>query len=214
LSLAGPGVLKRSLCHNDEDVVTFESKRVQNPFEYFGFEEDGKIWWFDILSIIGCLNSNLIPTNPYTRQPLTIDTRIRLRTIYKYRIYNRLPLCHEPTIKRKLDEVVEIQWMKICQMMYENGFEDVRPNHFSSLNKQQLFILLNYLERDMSSLAMDHPKTSIRYRWAAAIRRECLNFNESPSSKYKVPSLLITLLNSTRDPYPFCFILMSALYRL
>ena len=214
LALAGPGVLRRSLCHNDEDVVTFESKTVQNPFEYFAFEEDGKIWWFDILSILGCLNSSLLPTNPYTRQPLSLDTRIRLRSIYKYRIHNRLPLCHQPMAKRSMEELMELQWMKVCQVMYENAFEDVHPNHFMSLDNNQLLILLNYLERDVASLAMDHPKSSKRYRWAAAIKRECLNFNQSPHSKYRVPSLLISLFNSMNDPYPFCFILMSALYRV
>lgn len=214
LSLAGPGVLRRSLCHNDEDVVTFESKISQHPFEYFAFEEDGKVWWFDILSILGCLNSSLLPTNPYTRQPLSTDIRIRLRANYKYRIHNRLPLCHQPMAKRNMEELMELQWMKVCQVMHENGFEDVHPNHFMSLDNNQLLILLNYLERDVASLAMDHPLTSKRYRWAAAIKRECLNFEQIAHGKYRVPSLLNSLFNSMNDPYPFCFILMSALYRV
>jgi len=214
LALAGPGVLRRSLCHNDEDVVTFESKTDQNPFDYFAFEEDGKVWWFDILSILGCLNSSLVPTNPYTRQPLSVDTRIRLRANYKYRIHNRLPLCHQPMAQRNMEELMELQWMKVCQVMHENGFEDVHPNHFMSLDNNQLVVLLNYLERDTNSLAMDHPKTSKRHRWAAAIKRECLNFNQIPHGKYRVPSLLTSLFNSMNDPYPFCFVLMSALYRV
>lgn len=214
LKLAGPGVLTRSVCHNDEDIVTFESKEKQDPFEYFGFEEDGKVWWFDILSIIGCLNANLHPTNPYTRQALSQDTRRRLRMIYKYRIHNRLPLVHQPATKRNYDELIEHQWMKVVQIIHENGFEDIHPNHFMALGKTQLFILLNYLVNDMTALATEHPITSRRYRWLSAIKRERDMFNANPHARIQVPTLLTSLLNSMNEEYHMCFILMSALYRV
>lgn len=214
LNLAGPGVLKRSRCHNDEDIVTFESKEKQHPFEYFGFEEEGKVWWFDIMSILGCLNANLHPTNPYTRQPLSQDTRRRLRAIYKYRIHNRLQIVHQPAAKRNYEELIEHQWMKVTQLMHENGFEDIHPNHFMALGKTQLFILLNYLVNDISVLAMEHPKTSRRYRWLAAIKRERDMFNANTYGRIQVPTLIISLLNSMNEEYHFCFVLMSALYRL
>jgi hypothetical protein len=214
LQLAGPGVLKRSLCHNDEDIVSFESKEKQHPFEYFGFEEDDKIWWFDILSILGCLNANLHPTNPYTRQALSQDTRRRLRAIYKYRIHNRLPNAHQPIVKRNYDELIEHQWMKVTQIIHENGFEDVHPNHFIALEKTQLFVLLNYLVNDVTALATEHPITSRRYRWLSAIKRERNIFNSNPYGRVHVPALIISLLNSMNEEYNFCFILMSALYRV
>ena len=214
LNLAGPCVLKRAGCLNDEDIVTFESKEKQHPFEYFGFEEDGKVWWFDILSILGCLNSNLHPMNPYTRRPLSNDTRIRLRLIYKYRIHNRLPTGHQPTVKRNYEQLIEHQWMKITQIVHENGFEDVHPNHFMTLERGQLFILLNYLVSDVSALAMEHPITSRRYRWLAAIKRERDTFNANPHGRVHIPALIISLLNSMNEEYHFCFILMSALYRV
>ena len=214
LKLAGPGVLKRALCHNDEDIVSFESKEKQHPFDFFSFEEDGRVWWFDVLSMLGCLNSNLHPTNPYTRQSLSIDTRRRLRAIYKYRIHNRLPIVHQPSVKRNYEELIEHQWMKIVQVVHENGFEDVHPNHFMALGKTQLFILLNYMVNDMSALAMEHPKTSRRYRWLAAIKRERDMFNMNPHGRIQVPTLIISLLNSMNEEYHLCFILMSALYRL
>ena len=214
LQLAGPCVLKRTGCHNDEDIVTFETKDKQHPFEFFSFEEDGKVWWFDVLSILGCLNANLHPTNPYTRQPLSSDTRNRLRSLYRYRIHNRLPIVHQPATKKNHTELIEHQWMKVVQILHENGFEDVHPNHFMSLSKNQLFILLNYLVNDMSVLAMEHPKTSRRYRWLVAIKRERDTFNVSPYFRIQIPTLFLSLLNSMTEGYHFCFILMSALYRV
>jgi hypothetical protein len=214
LKLAGPGVLKRELCHNEEDVVTFESKYKQHPFDFFSFEEDGKVWWFDTLSIIGCLNSALRPTNPYTRQPLTQYTRRRLRAVYKYRIHNRLPISHQPAVKKNYEELIDHHWMKVVQIIHENGFEDVHPNNFTSLGKPQVFIFLNYLVTDMSALAMEHPVSSRRYRWLAAIKRERDMFNANPHSQIQIPALILSLLNSMGDEFHFCFILMSALYRV
>ena len=83
LKLAGIGVLKRSLCHNDEELVLLEDRNSVSPLDYFSFQEGDKVWWFDIRSMIGCLNATFVPTNPYTRQPLTVDTRYRLRMLYK-----------------------------------------------------------------------------------------------------------------------------------
>lgn len=214
LRLAGTGVLRRSLCHNDEDVVTFESKDKQHPFDYFSFEEDGKVWWFDILSIIGCLNSNLIPTNPYTRQALNMDTRNRLRQIYKYRLHNRLPIAHSPASKKSYNELIETQWMKITQILHENGFDDANPNHFLSLDNRNMFILLDYIYRDMTALAMEHPSSSKRYRWASAIKRERDIFHMNQYANLQTSTLILSLLNAMNEPYPFCFILMSALFRV
>jgi len=214
LKLAGPGVLKRALCHNDEDVVTFESKDKQHPFDFFSFEEDGKVWWFDVLSIIGCLNSALRPTNPYTRQPLSQDTRRRLRAVYKYRIHNRLLVSHQPAVKKNYEELIDHHWMKVVQIIHENGFEDIHPNNFISLDKPQVFIFLNYLVNDMTALAMEHPASSRRYRWLSAIKRERDMFNANPHSQIQIPALILSLLNSMGDEFHFCFILMSALYRV
>lgn len=214
LTLAGKGVLKRQLCHNDEDVVTFESKNKQHPFDYFSFEEDGKLWWFDILSILGCLNSNLMPTNPYTRQALSIETRQRLRELYKYRLHNRLPIAHTPIPKKSYNELIETQWMKITQILHENGFEDANPNHFLSMNNRTLFILLDYIYRDMSALAMEHPSSSKRHRWASAIKRERDTYHMNQHANLQISTLVLSLLNAMNEPYHFCFILMSALFRV
>jgi hypothetical protein len=43
LRIAGPGVLNRSVCHNDEELVTMDEKKSVNPFDYFAFEEGGKV---------------------------------------------------------------------------------------------------------------------------------------------------------------------------
>ena len=92
LELAGPGVLKRSLCHNEEELVTLDEKTSTHPFDYFGFEENGNVYWFDVRSIAENSNMNIEPLNPYTREPLSMNTRKRLRHLclrrYRKQLYN------------------------------------------------------------------------------------------------------------------------------
>jgi hypothetical protein len=50
LSKLGPGVMKRSLCHNDEELVTLEPINKLNPFLYFALFFLGT--WVDFIKLI------------------------------------------------------------------------------------------------------------------------------------------------------------------
>lgn len=215
LRRAGPGVLKRSICHNDEELVTMDSKNKYDPFDFFSFQEGDKVWWFDVCSIIACLNSSMTPLNPYTRQPLSLDTRHRLRTVYNHRIFNRLRTSHSPQ-KYLLEEVVDRNWLKICQVLQENGFEDADPRMFSRLSKSDLLIILGFLVVDMRILAEEHPKSSKRHRYYAILKRERdVSFATSHRTvQLQVSNLVMHIMNDMVEVYPFCFLVMSALYRL
>ena len=67
-----------------------------HPFDYFAFEEDGKIFWFDIRSLFQMSIDKLQPENPYTRCKLTLETRKRLKEAIYYRECKRVSLFHDP----------------------------------------------------------------------------------------------------------------------
>ena len=184
-----------------------------HPLRYFSFEEDGKVWWFDVCSIIGCLNSSLNPLNPYTRQPLSMDTRRRLRILYRYRLRHKLRTTHSGPLKA-VDEITAFQWLRMSQILVENGFEDTRPAMFNRLNPNQLYIVLSYIKTDMYALAKEHPKTSFRYQYARTLSRDCNNFFSFANPQLQFASTMVNILHHSVEPYPFCFIIMSALFRL
>jgi len=214
LKLAGPGVLKRDICHNDEELVSLEPRQSIHPLDYFSFEEGGRIWWFDIRSIISCLNSALVPVNPYTRTPLTVDTRRRIRELYRYRLQNRKQIYHSPPGNKSQQDLLEFHWMRICQILAENGFEDVHPNQFLAISRSQLYTLLVFVMRDMQALASEHPKSSKRHRYYAVLKREQDCFYNFQYPLLHFGNLILMLLNDSAEPYNLCFILMSALHRL
>lgn len=215
LDLAGPGVLNRKICHNDEELVSMEEKTQLHPLEYFSFKENDKIWWFDIRSILSCFRTNLIPSNPYTRKPLDLETRHRLRELYKFRLRHKLPTYHEASQKKTVNDLIEYQWMRVCQNLHENGFEgDITPRTICSLSKTQLFLAMTYFLRDATELIYERPKCLTRRKYLRRIERDYYFFFQAPSAHLLFSTLLLSIFNDTVEPYPYAFIFMSSLFRL
>lgn len=216
LRLAGPGALKRSVCNNADELISLEPISSVDPFNYFGFEESGKVYGFDVRTIIDALHRTC--TNPFTRQVLSMESRKRLREIYGYRLRKRLENYYEHNILRTPEILLQNRWVQVCQMIEENGFYNIHPNIFLSLNKSQLYVLLNMIHTDVLAWASEHnPIFSKRFRYLVWIRNSIKKFNRVDDLQYysfTVASLLCILLYDCVDSYNLCFIIMSALYRL
>ena len=217
LKLAGPGVLNRTICHNDEELVTMDDKKSVSPFDYFSFTENDKVYWFDIRSIVEASIFNMVPTNPYTRQELSIDTRQRMRKICMMRQRRKLINEHSQT-ERSINDVLKASWTYICQIIVENGFFDMSPLYFMSLNKTQLYVFVTMICIDMTALAAEHTsQESRRHKYVYWLRR-LQKQHESEvhvfELSYFTAKILSTILNDLMEPYPMCFIIMSAMHRL
>jgi len=214
LELAGPGVIKRKECSNEEELTTFDSIASVYPLDYFGFVENSKIYGFNIKTIIQILNENA--QNPYTRQPLTIDTRKRLRQIYSYRIRNKIPVYFENSPRVPPNLIHHKRWLHVCQIIEENGFFDTQPNFFTGLSKIQLYTLVNLIFNDVRLWSMEHKNTrrSVYVFW---LRNTIRKYQIQPSTEEyssTVAGILALILYDCANPYPMCFIIMSALFRL
>lgn len=217
LRLAGPGVLKRSVCNNEDELITFESIKTVDPFNYFGFEESGKIYGFDIRSIIDSLHRT--GTNPFTRQPLSMESRKRVREIYGYRLRHKLENYYEHNILKTPEALLQNRWTQVCQIIEENGFFNIHSNIFLGLNKSQLYIFLTMVCNDLEVWASEHKTgTSKRFKYLVWVRNTLRKFYNRVEDvnyySFNVASILCVLLYDCVDCYNLCFIIMSALYRL
>lgn len=218
LKNAGPGVLNRSVCHNSEELVTMEEKRSVDPFDYFSFEESGKVYWFDVRSISEYCMLKVDPINPYTREPLSIDTRRRLRQVCIKRHRKNLNNMHNISDKRSVDEIIASTWTHVCQIITENGFFEMSPLYFTSLNKTRLLVFNTIIQKDLVAWAAQHTsKLSRRHRyvfWMKRLLSEFFNEVDIKRLSYLTGRVLVTVLNDCSDNYEVCFIIMSALHRL
>lgn len=217
LKLAGSGVLKRSVCNNEEDVVTFESN--VHPFDYFSFEEDGFVYWFDSKTLLQITINNLKPSNPYTRKELSIETRKRFKEFIVHRKFRHLPLFHEPTYLRDHDKLVLMYWVTICQILEENIFIDVNPSMFLLLNQAQLWTLVGVLRHDLLLWAKEHKTPhsprNFYYIWI----HNCWKYQTYSIEPLKatltvVGKTLLKILEISKHNYEVCFKIVSALHSL
>ena len=202
LFLAGPGVLKRNMCHNDEELVTFEDKNKQDPLDYFAFEENSKIWWFNLNSIITWTIES--PTNPYTKQPLSLETRKRLRELYDIRF---LDGC------LRIQTDIHSKAILLSQIMEENGFPDVNYTRFEYMSRLNLIRFTNSLILNLEIKLKGSKHILIK------LLDRCIHQQYNLYANYnflilQYESVLLYILRSFKEKFDVCFIIMGALYEL
>lgn len=150
LKLAGKGAINRKVCHNDDEMVTGDSKKDIHPFDYFSIEEDGKVWWFDQKSMIQWAQKTVSVSNPFTRKKLSASDMNRLHELTFLRKKAKQPIVHSYEIEHPTIEYLRDQrWLRIVQRMREHSIaEDVHPNHFGDIDYDQFVIFLNSLIED------------------------------------------------------------------
>lgn len=209
LALAGPGVLSRGALANDEDLVNCDSKDRVHPFDYFAVEESGKVWWFSFSTLWQWASQS--STNPYTRTPLTQDTRLRLWAVWAYRSrHQTLPLPSEP---RDADKRIDHRWRVLCNLFADNGFVDVHPSAFRDLTKADFLSMFQLLKRDLECvLPVSDPG---RERALILCSRSIKSAYVTSPVLYTLQSIytLMLLLTLHRNPYTVVFSILSALYR-
>lgn len=204
LRLAGPGVLRRSGLANDEELFTCESKDRYDPLSYFAFEEAGKIWWFDFANLWRwCVRSH-VPVNPYTKVPLSTETRQRLREIWRRT---------RPPESSVYEERLLYRWNVLVQIFLDNGFTDLHPQQFLSFTRADLLSMFLLLHQDLLIVLREsdpHRETLLRY-----CRRGMSVSDAVRSPQYILQSayILLWMLSIPKEPYTLVFTILSALYR-
>lgn len=208
LALAGPGVLKRTGLSNDEDLDTCEETSRQDPMDYFAFTENGKTWWFDFATLWKWVQMSVEPVNPYTKVPLSVDTKRRLRRMWSVRRRFRQPVPTEPAA---FQDRLRTRWILICQVFADNAFGVFSPEPFLRLTKNQYIVLFRMLRDDIQASL---PTTS---RYALAMIHRCLisAWTLSPTQFILQGSYaLMTMLLHAKDEPALAFCVFSALYRV
>jgi hypothetical protein len=216
IKLAGPGAMNRSKCHNEEELITMDSKDSVYPLDYFGFVETDKLYWFDFKSLWECMLMNKTPLNPYTRQPISIEVRKRARRIAFMRDNKKIPNKHDTQIL-SLAAATSKAWLQVSQIIEENGFFDINPILFESLNNTQLYLFLYIISNDLRIWAQEHPRTSYRHKYyqCAKIGLTTHKYsNDSLRFSFLVARFLLLILQNFHEQYSLCFIIMSSLHRM
>lgn len=204
LRLAGPGVLKRKNLSNEDDLVTCVESNRQHPFDYFAFDEAGKVWWFDFGTLWTWSMKTHEPSNPYTRVKLDTDTRKRLREMWAFRARHHLIIPSDPV---GADDRINSRWNLLCQLFVDNGFIDVTPGQLTRLSKSSHVAMWKFIRDDLAN------KNESPFVWCSyMLGPEMLHAN-TPTYIVNSLRILLRFLTCRREPYPLVFSTMSAIYR-
>jgi hypothetical protein len=215
IKLAGPGAMKPSIRNNTEDMFSMEER--VSPLEYFGFEEEGKVYWFEIRTFLQYMDTAKELTNPYTRKELSLETRKRARALFILRKIHKLPVYCNIQPEKSMGHVTSRMWKVVSQIIEENGFSDINPLLFESLNNAQFFILTTMIANDAKAWAAEHKSIQSQrwkyFNWLTKLSK-FVYASDRVSSSYSCGKVLSTILCDSAEPYSMCFIIISAMYRL
>lgn len=208
LALAGPGVLHRADLSNDEDLETCVTADRQDPMDYFAFTEAGKTWWFDFATLWKWSQMSIEPTNPYTKVPLTVETKRRLRRMWSYRRRHRQPLPLEPSV---FADRLRLRWMSVCQVFADNGLGTLTPDPFLRLSKNHYIVVFRILRDDLQA------SLPTQSHYALSMIHRCLiSAWTMPPTQFILQSsyVLMTILLHAKEEPALAFCVLSALYRV
>jgi hypothetical protein len=154
-----------------------------------------------------------------TNESYTLDARKNLRKLCQIRKREGLFNLHSEPLYQEFGERVNRKWLEMCQIIEENGFESVNHLLFASLNKTQLYVLLNFIYIDLIEFASEHKtpgSTRKKYcTWMKSLLSKFVKFKYgSLQASFNVVRTLLSILNDCPQPYTVCFIIISAVVRL
>ena len=216
LKLAGPGVLRRSLCNNDEDVSTLDSKTGVHPFDYFSIVESGKVFWFDQRTMVQWAQKELEIQNPWTRTPIPVEDLRRFRKLCEWRRLSGRPMYHEgQPAPMTATERRDGRWLRIAQLIRECGF-DVHHENFISFSYPQLSLFVSALMEDMRLTAAMKPTPAYlkHLLWIKNIRNVMHTYPSLTHVSTDVAGILMAIFQqNVKSPDNFAFSVYSAFSR-
>jgi hypothetical protein len=207
LSLAGHS-FDRSDCHNEEELVTLEDKGRQHPFNFCSFKENGKRWWFGLDTMFKLLQEQ-VPTNPYTKEPFSRDTRIRLREVQDIACwYRRL---------YKYSETTHIKAIILSQILEDQLFETISYTRFEYMSRLSLINFSGRIHHFLENRVNDSPTTLRRkhlFILDSCITKQFMPDVHTDFLLFQLLSTLLFILRTTRNKFPLSFIIFGALQEM
>ena len=210
LSYAGFGVLRRKDLANDEDIISYTEKDKVHPMDFFSFEENGKFWWFEFGSIWTWCMRNVEPVNPYTKVPLSTETRKRLRTIWGYKRRHKEDI---PPESQVYEERLRHRLNILVQHFADYGFVGIQPETLMRFSKSDYITLFVLLQRDIETVVPASDPFRIRISRLCINRTHVAHALQNNQFILQCLSLLLHIVTLYRDPYIITFSILSAFYR-
>lgn len=208
LELGGPGILCRKNLANNEELMTGDENI--HPFDYFAYEEDGRIWWFSFNTIWRWCAQKESPDNPYTRNRIPTDVRKRIHAGWAYRQRHRIPLPEESNI---FGERLRTRWTILSHIFEDYGYGDIPVNMFMRMTAAEFSYMFTLLHTDIRATVSDKEmwkQTAVRFCNRAIMTARSLS---TPHYIMQSVYTLMLIMMKPKDPHAVAFMVLSAIHR-
>jgi hypothetical protein len=191
-----PAFFDRSLCHNTTDLASLEPLTEVPRDYFFVIRESGRLWGFDLRTLVAQYESDGRLENPYTKESCPPETVEHFRKSVDCLRKWKLPVQYESVSGLTTTQSWNLRVLDLCLRLDMLGYR-VSTNWFSDLTivgHQELYIELYYLWTEDLKLK-DEDKTRLVPNH---LTPDFLLFKWSPqkaSKKYELDSLRRTNLN-------------------
>lgn len=148
--LIGPAWLKRSLCMNSTDFLTFENIINISYNEFFSYKSDidNSVWGFNIISFYNLfVKGGNDVFNPFTREKISFQLFDNIKQIVRYNKIFNTPInivLNNDVQAISSKKRIELKCLELFQYIDELGnYTDIK--WFTSLNRQLLIKFIRYL---------------------------------------------------------------------
>jgi len=181
-----------------------------HPFDYFSFEENGRVWWFSFDTIWRWCSQKESPENPYTRTRIPVDVRKRLHALWSFRQRHRIPLPSESLL---FSERLRTRWTVISHMFENYGYGDIPVGMFIRLTAAEYAYMFSLLYDDIRATIPDSTmwkQSALRFCNRAIIAARSL-----PAPRYIMQAVytIMLILMKPKDPHSVAFMVLSAIHR-
>lgn len=140
-SLRGPAFIKRNICNNQEDFLSFEKIQTISPNQFFSYSDGDFIYGFNVISFHNLIlknKENLL--NPYNRKEIPETILSSFQHLLK--LNNKLKLKIETDVEKQeglsLEKLNELKIVELFQKMDSLG-HCTNPNWLINLTNHDLY---------------------------------------------------------------------------
>jgi len=144
IGLRGHAILNRSICSNEEDFYTYETREEIEDIYFFSYKDlHGKHWCFDIRSFKKLIDMNY--GNPYTTEPIPVDVKNKMNKLIKHLQDLNIQVSIDTTVVSDRETQVKQKFVDIFSQIEMSGYScDI--NWVLDLNINKLKKLYRELE--------------------------------------------------------------------
>jgi len=194
--------LCRLQCHNEEELVTLESKEKQHPMNFFCVYQSGKLWWFGLDTIFKLMQEDT-PKNPYTNEPFSRWTRQHVRELQDIATFRKL--C-------KIPETLHHKAVALAHVIEDETFEEISYTRFEHMSRLSIIEFTAHIHRQLEERVFRSP-TTIRRKHLFLIE-SCIvkQFNldvHTDFLRFQLISSLLYILRTLKNKFRVAFIIFG-----